>query len=60
MTAQYLHRVKNILVITELMITTLLARVLILRHLMPMRASLPTQQAELFIEALHVTQMAYF
>jgi hypothetical protein len=31
-TIQYLHRVKNILVITELTITTLFARVLIVRH----------------------------
>ncbi len=60
MTIQYLHRVQNILVIMELIVTTLFARVLMVRHLMPTRASLPTQQAEQFIEALHITQMAYF
>jgi hypothetical protein len=46
---------ENILVITELTITTLFAWVLMVRHLMPTRASLLTQQAEQFIEALHIT-----
>jgi hypothetical protein len=51
--------VKNILVITKLTITTLFVWVLMVRLLMPTRASLLTQQAEKFIEALHITQMAY-
>jgi hypothetical protein len=51
---------ENILVLTELTIATLFAQVLMVSHLMPTRVSLPTQQAEQFIEALHITQMAYF
>jgi hypothetical protein len=44
----------------ELTIATIFAWVLMVKHLMPMRASLPTEQAEQFIEAFHITQMAYF